>query len=115
MTSLATGPGGVVTVAAVALVTSTSMRTIGSFIERRRGSLKSRSQVSRAAVRFSSPESWSSTSLAKKAVLGIAHDIFVFDSPLVLVDASPLSVSKSTHPLGADMIIPSSRDPFSLG
>jgi hypothetical protein len=35
-------------------------------------------------VRF--PESWSSTSLAKKAVLGTAQDTFVLDSAFALIE-----------------------------
>jgi len=36
-------------------------------------------------VRF--PESWSSTSLAKNAVLGTAEEIFVLDNAFALIDA----------------------------
>jgi hypothetical protein len=35
------------------------------------------------------PEPWSSTSLAKQAVLGTAQDIFVLDSAFALIEAHP--------------------------
>jgi hypothetical protein len=38
-------------------------------------------------VRF--PESWSSTSLAKNAVLGTAEEIFVLDNAFALIDGHP--------------------------
>jgi len=38
-------------------------------------------------VRF--PEPWSSTSLAKQAVLGTAQDIFVLDSAFALIEGHP--------------------------
>ena len=42
-------------------------------------------------VRF--PESWSSTSLAKNAVLGTAKEIFVLDNAFALIEGQP-SVGK---------------------
>ncbi len=41
------------------------------------------------SVRFSFPESWSSTPLAKKAVPGTAQDIFVLDNAFVLIEGQP--------------------------
>jgi hypothetical protein len=38
-------------------------------------------------VRF--PESWSSTSLAKNAVLGTAEEIFVLDNAFALIEGQP--------------------------
>jgi hypothetical protein len=38
-------------------------------------------------VRF--PEPWSSTSLAKQAVLGTARDIFALDSAFALIEGHP--------------------------
>jgi hypothetical protein len=43
------------------------------------------------SVRFSFPESWSSTPLAKKAVPGTAQDIFVLDNAFVLIEGQPPS------------------------
>jgi hypothetical protein len=42
------------------------------------------------SVRFSFPESWSSTPLAKKAVPGTAQDIFVLDNAFVLIEGHPV-------------------------
>jgi hypothetical protein len=47
------------------------------------------------SVRFSFPESWSSTPLAKKAVPGTAQDIFVLDNAFVLIEGHPAPKSKS--------------------
>jgi hypothetical protein len=46
------------------------------------------------SVRFSFPESWSSTPLAKKAVPGTAQDIFVLDNAFVLIEGQPLPLSR---------------------
>ena len=47
-------------------------------------------------VRF--PESWSSTSLAKNAVLGTAEEIFVLDNAFALIEGRPALVYTKTGP-----------------
>jgi hypothetical protein len=61
------------------------------------------------SVRFSFPESWSSTPLAKKAVPGTAQDIFVLDNAFVLIEGHPVrALYRKTCRLGQPPLNPTS-------